>query len=61
MGLDFILASEPENNSWIVRAANTFDTNSGNIGNLTAHVICIKLVSTEMTNSVISHEAIFDI
>ena len=48
-GIGLILASEPQNNSWVARAANPIDTSSGNMGNLTAHATCIKLVSTEMT------------
>ncbi len=48
-GIGFILASEPQNNSWIARAANPIDTSGSNVGNLTAHATCIKLVSAEMT------------
>lgn len=49
MGLDLFLASEPQNNSWVVRAAYPTDTSGNVMGNLTAHATCIKLVSSEMT------------
>ena len=48
-GIGLILASEPQNNSWVARAANPIDTSGGNMGNLTAHAACIKLVLSEMT------------
>jgi hypothetical protein len=48
-GIGLILSSEPQNNSWVAQAANPINTSNGDIGNLTAHAICIKLVSTEMT------------
>jgi len=50
-GIGFILASQPQNNSWVARAANPFDASSGDIGNLTAHAICTKLVSTELNKN----------
>ena len=48
-GIGFILASEPQNNSWVARAANPIDTSGSNMGNLTAHATCIKLVSSVVT------------
>ena len=48
-GIGLILASEPQNNSWVARAANPIDTSGGNMGNLTAHAACIKLVLSETT------------
>lgn len=48
-GIGFILASEPQNNSWVARAANPTDTSGNVIGNLTAHATCIKLGSSETT------------
>ena len=48
-GLGIILAGKPENDSWLARAANPFDTSRSDIGNLTAHAMCTKLVSPETT------------
>jgi len=48
-GIGLILASEPQNNSWVAQAANPIDINANIMGNLTAHATCIKVVSIDMT------------
>jgi hypothetical protein len=47
-GFGIILDSRPENNSWIAKAANPFNLDRSNIGNLTAYAKCIKLLPVEM-------------
>jgi len=48
-GIGLILASKPQNNSWVAQAANPIDISNNIIGNLTAHATCIKLVSSTIT------------
>ena len=48
-GIGFILANEPQNNSWAAQAANPTNTSGNVMGNLTAHATCIKLISSDLT------------
>ena len=45
-GIGLILASEPQNKSWVAQVGLIpIETSGGDVGNLTAHATCIKLVS----------------
>jgi hypothetical protein len=44
-GFGIILASKPQNNSWVARAANPFEISHSDTGNLTTYAKCIKLIS----------------